>query len=717
MFYGDFQMSKPGLSKAAPLFLVLTLILGLIGGGEATAKPSQNWPASLTGSRKFGVDQFMYDKVPQENWGEDGETFAAQGRLWLYRDRYVGKSGRPEYQFFDNIYDKNAKDGVGLMDVVIIGRNFGPSYKWGEPAGFGVPIYKVRLYPFTGKTRKALQDWPAVNGAYLYSRDETFYLQIPVVLPADRTPNAEGYIETDWIACPRCFAMTMDGEKKTNEKYDDEKQAVAAEFGDLPLSAGLNVQILNWGTRTHEPYWTSEDYLVGPEAVAWAVRVGQEMQNKKERLAGAPKLYAELIDDYNSFAPAGALAHACPNRFEQDYSLSRAHSIDELQDEIGDIEDDYKDLSACFNDFFAGYDSSEWLETMPDFIAWEAELAAQAEMPESGRFRIGEEAEQGRINKYLDQAESDANGYINWRTGKAREWQRQIDRSASEAQMWASVQKSMRATADKFSRDMAQAQYEMSVRRNEMAMMANPGARSVVTLLPGATLDVDKLNARLARDRARRERMEQHRRMMEAETAAAAAASGDRGGPHPGGGGGPHGSSASHGGAMAASADVEMADDSYNEEMDAGDELKNAAVERPEDVSEPEPEPAPPEPIYVYSAVTADYETEGLGMSKENLIYDMEGEVILTDNFYRSPVFCQVDYGTVLIVEWTWLKGGSPSFGDNYFSTPDAARDDWWRRKGETTILNRISDTRNELEEMSMVNGDCAEITGGFTTY
>ena len=165
------------------------------------------------------------------------------------------------------------------------------------------------------------------------------------------------------------------------------------------------------------------------------------------------------------------------------------------------------------------------------------------------------------------------------------------------------------------------------------------------------------------------------------------------------------------------SAGMEMADDSYNEEADAGDELKNVSAERPEEAAEPEPAPAPPEPVYVYSAVTANYETEGRGTSKENLVYDMEGEVILTDDFYRSPVFCQVDHGSVLIVEWTWLKGGAPSFGDNYFSTPDAALDDWWRRKGETTLLNRISDTRNELEEMSTINGDCAEITGGFIDY
>jgi hypothetical protein len=715
------MLNGHALNKILLCASLMFLMLGP-GASSAFAKSYVHYKASVDGKLKFGVKTVYYYNKPEEYWGGDGAHYVADYRVWLQRDPDHKKHDWPEYTFASTFFAKNKKNGVGLMDVVILAKNYGVPYASGDDSRLGAPIYKVRLYPLTSRTRKKLKEWPTFNSSFQGTDSR---LRLPVILPVDRTPNAQGYIETDWIACPKCFATTMEGEKDTSISYADDKQLAAAKIGFPPAitSGYFSSQDfgLHWDQREDNGFGEirRDDVFVGADAIAWAEHIGQTLKAKKARLADAPKLYAQLRDEYNEISPVGALASACPNRLNMNHRFSGAHQMSELEVEIKDIEDEYEELRQCFSDFFDGYDSSEWLETMPDFIAREAELAELAETLEADRFEISVKRAQQLVSNYLDDASEEANGQIGYRIKKAEKWQRQWERDESEAQMWASIQNSMRATADKFSRDVAQTEYEMSVRRSRMKVLTNPDARSVETLLPGATLDAKKLAAKRSKDRLEREKMERERKMAEAEAAAKAEAEGEaNAGEAPDSSNNGDGENSEPQNTADNGAIAEAGKDAGSNRDEGEQEFAQAEkVELPEPEPVPEPEPAPPEPIYVYSAITAKYESEGRGTTKENLIYDMDGEVVLTDNFYRNATWCRIDTGKILVIEWTWLKGGSPSFASNYFSTPRAALDDWWQRRGETSVLNRVSDTRSELEDMSMMNEDCTEITGGFTDY
>lgn len=78
---------------------------------------------------------------------------------------------------------------------------------------------------------------------------------------------------------------------------------------------------------------------------------------------------------------------------------------------------------------------------------------------------------------------------------------------------------------------------------------------------------------------------------------------------------------------------------------------------------------------------------------------------------------CHVNHGAALIVEWTWLKGGAPVFGDGYFTTPDAALDDWRRRKGKASVYKPIGGNRSEIENIAREKWQCDKFTSGFMDF
>jgi len=670
--------------KSLHVILLCVILAMFLPLGSAWGA-SKRFTADLTGTNKFGAPRVDWFQAPDTYWGEEGTHFVAAGRLWLY---YKSYSRNDLYRFTDDFWDKNANPGIGLVDIVLIAKNYGLQPQAGDRENFGIPIYKVRFYPRNAKTTKFLGQWPAVNTLNLTNNSGNTVFSLPLQMPVNRTVSSGGYIETDWIACPNCFGLSMDPEVKLTETKYGAREDLAGQYGFKPKSPYPELRPFSMGYG--EVRFKPEEYLIGDKAVAWAKASGQTLLARRNRLSDAPRRYTELVAAYKELTPSAKLAKKCPNRITSRYSFIAAREAPELRAEIREIESDYDKLITCFDTFFKIYDSSLWLQLLPDYAAKEEDLSRVAEVRKSDRYEMTVEAEKSRINDYVSKAENDADEVITRRVNVGATWARQQEDADRKAQMYTNLQKSMKATADRFARNVEQSRYEADLRRNQMAMAANPGARSVETLTPGTTLDVAKLNADLAKQRREREAMKSQDRMAQAEA----------------------------GTATDDDAPAEKAEP--QKKAAAADNAKPAAkaATRPKPAETPAPKPeTPPEPIHIYSAISADSLDEGVGTPKSNLIYDMEGTVIRVEDFYRSYKTCSIGQGRMLVIEWTYLKGGNPEFGRGYFSTaPEAAIYYWHFKKLNDAGDEQVFSKESSVKSLSK-NKDCQTFETRFIDY
>lgn len=681
-----------------------------------------------TGHDAVYSDRFAAGNLPGTLTLADGETLEAKDRLWVRRyPDYDPRKGQISSTFTRTIFDYSDDDAVGLIDLYVIGRNAGLTDNSENQHHWGAPYYKVRLVPHGKKAEKFLQT--ASADRYLtWDLRNDFPLDIdvddvvlPYRLPSDRQPGPLGYLETDWTACPRCFGLSMDGEQLD----DPALQRLAASFGHTGAWAAT---ISDSGELADKRYRIhADEFLVGDAAVTWAERTGTQLIAQRERIGKAPAEYRALVKAYQRGAPLAALEQACPDPLEWRINHNQLPDASAIYQEIDVMAARTERFGQCADKFLDHYDLSAWQNSLAAFDARENQLAETAEYGPGERTRMTAAAEQTRLQNYIGgvahefkQIERDYSRLA----GQVA--QREQEKARRARQIEALDQAGQRAVA-RFNANMARVQQQNAklVAKADALRTGTPPA-PVIPLLSGpeavaagygtnadGSAKTNRYSAILQGSNPSRPAATTASDNQTAEKDSSTRASST--------------ASRKHSTTSAASrASDEPATEEVSPKESAPDSPPSTETTDKSTVAAAQPAPpttpetattvaVPDEPFFLYQAVTAKHEEEDLGDAKRNIIFDVDGQVVRSERFYRDLVFCGINHGKVLIIEWDFTGMKTPPT-DLYFDTAGGALDDWLKRYHVNEAGSALSTSADSLKAR-YGHQSCASYKSGFTDF
>lgn len=667
---------------------------------EALDAAQEEWKATRSDSE---VELKHYERYLVVT--RDGKTLSND-----YVQKYIGKK-------------KNLK---GVIEVQLFTKAFGVTE---YPSGvldvknkdrvkfYTTFAYQVRVRSVAGKGLEALQNGPDayqldtyLDRYHVYNQCSGCQPSFKFEMPEDRTPDADGWITSPWAVLKYLNGYTSDGTVRLS----------SGGFRPAEIAVPSNKWSLNNGNIGYMSprieSWLEDHYLSGDAALEWAEKVGDQLKAESDAVGDAPEKYLAFIKEYQSYAPSFSLRRKCysgwgeeaRSRLSRNWDpLTRAEKAHEF---IPVARRDYRDFDRCVAKFFDTFDYGPWLENFDADTATEEELAALAQLPDNKREPISVELEEERMQDYVDTVtrnyEIVMDSYYDAIDRNERIQDEFREQEAAHANMIASIQ----AFGNTYQRQMEQRNYEMQRDIERMKSGANPSRKEIAVATPDAQRYLENGGAAIIeRDRRLAEERKEREKNMAEATASKASASVQGG---------------------AARQDVSSTSVQTGTMTGAGDptsiaetQLRDTQVQQgevaPEPASEPTPEP-PPKPTYYYTtevATTANY--RGVGTTRSNAMYDLEGVVVHQEDFHRAGVGCKVNNGMLLIIEWTDKQGRNNDYYQ-YFRSSGAASANWWDKHGGEPDINgelqgatRLRSTVTGLSS----NEHCTDFDTGWSDY
>ncbi|MCJ2182348.1 hypothetical protein MTR62_06480 [Novosphingobium sp. 1949] len=557
----------------------------------------------------------------------------------------------------------------GLVEVQLVTRDMAPyDYPYPQLAFrsrtklatryYAVPVYKVRLRPWTKEALAFLKTAPR---RYEYSvelrrfeRDDFNLSRYDLLfdLPDDRTPDTQGWIETEWGTDLALFGLDEDGARVAKPRYHEIPYyaalfASAEGFFDTPTGSLPSVTTVR--ADSSRSAYAKANFRMGPEVLPWARAAGARMAALRESLGDAPAKYAALVESYKERAPSYVLPRKCPDGFISDYTISRnwdaGTAASKAREHIPDLKADYRKFGACVDTFLSTFDYAPWMNAIAADHVQEGVLAAQAGIADNSRQLMDEANEEKRLNAYVAETSERYASKLRYLYEVIDEDARLDAEMARKSQANAAMLAAIRGAGQTMIRTLQQRNYEQEVAQQRQLALANPSIKRLAVATPATREYLANGGAAIA-ERDRRlaeEKRKTEQAMAAAEEQARTQAKGA-------------------GDAMkAATATGATGATGASKPAAKPAERPKQATAKPAEIEAPARAP-----VTLYSAVTANSPDEGEGDAKTNLVYEMEGEVIEVHPFYRRRAECKVDTGNVLIVKWTYTGKAEPDFKGYY---------------------------------------------------
>ncbi|WP_152032996.1 hypothetical protein [Gallaecimonas mangrovi] len=645
------------------VFALLTLMLT----GCAERKQREYYASSET------------SRLSRQSFNDTGNSdgvVMVEDSLWLLRyPDYHPRHGQVNHTFEDKFLGYDDDIAIGVMKIKIIGRNASAKPIQNNKY-WGVPYYKVAIRPFSKAVYQTLRSLPAnryLELSFIHSNEYQPSLRLPYVLPVNRSLNKDGYLETDWIACPRCFGMTLQGQQKD----DPARKAQAAKVGVYRTGGEI---VRSGSLDDGSSFIKQRDFLVGDAALAWAKATADKFVQQRQQLGSAPKQYQALVKRYFKGAPSTALKKACPNPLEWRLSKYNLPPVSAIGAEIGVMNRRTVSFNHCAEGFFKHYNLKPWQQSLNDYHQQEKNLAKAAAISPKARSPMTAKAEQKRLQNYVAEVNGEFNELAQTYRHLAQQKQQRIEESERKARLQAGYQAATERVLQRFNNDRARIERQQAARSQQLnALTQASKAPAIVPVLSGP----EAVAAGYGTNADGSAKVNQYSALVNKP-----ASTGDKKKPH--------------------AAYSTTSPKGHSKSMHADTDSSHKDASRAD-------RKAPVKALFLYHAITAKEEIEDVGDTKQNSIFDVSGKVVRTQKFYRNVAHCIINHGKVLVIAWDFAGKKQPP-SKLYFDSADKALANWQKKYHYNEKEGQISGSYHRLA-MKEFNADCQGIKSHFTTF